>query len=294
MAQSQEPKPKATGANKSVKSDQRGTPKLPLVIEIIPTEDDKKEASENAGERKEKLQLDRNLVRFTQDLRDLTGVLAAIGIFQLIVFGYQAWKLRQTVEVADAQAIDTQRSIVEAGRAATAMENVAAATKRNTELLEPMLRKQMRAYIAIDTGGGTFQDANNRFAGTPVMNNTGLTPARNVSYSVNAAILTIENIAPNDLVIPAVGPIVVNDAGIAPRQQFTIQGVVNETFPANEVQEIMLGQKRRLFVWGIVTYDDVFGGHWWTKFCHNHIFYMGIDNTIKVSSYYHSTHNDAT
>ena len=88
LAHSQEPNPKADGGKKSSKSDQRGTAKSPLVIEVIPTEDAKKEAAENAAERKEKLQLDRNLVRFTHDLRDLTGVLAAIGLFQLIVFGY--------------------------------------------------------------------------------------------------------------------------------------------------------------------------------------------------------------
>ena len=98
-AQSQEPHSKATSTKKGSKNDNRGTAASPLVIEMIPTEDTKKEAAENAQERKEKLQLDRNLVEFTKDLRNLTGVLAIIGLLQLVVFGLQARRLRQTVEV---------------------------------------------------------------------------------------------------------------------------------------------------------------------------------------------------
>jgi hypothetical protein len=101
IAQSQEPHPKATSSEKGATKDNHGTAASPLVVEVVPTEYAKKEAAENAKEREEKLQLDRNLVGFTEDLRNLTGVLAGIGLLQLIVFGLQAKRLRQTIESAE-------------------------------------------------------------------------------------------------------------------------------------------------------------------------------------------------
>lgn len=54
-----------------------------------------------------------------------TYILAGIGAFQLIVFGYQAYQLKNTVKAASEQIADTKRIIAEASRSATAMEEVA-------------------------------------------------------------------------------------------------------------------------------------------------------------------------
>ena len=64
------------------------------------------------------------------------------------------------------------------------------------------MHQQMRAYIAIKIETATHQDKNLKFAVNQVLVNSGYTPAMNVNNSAKAAILSIENISPQDLVIP--------------------------------------------------------------------------------------------
>ncbi|MEP7246492.1 MAG: hypothetical protein ABI885_22830, partial [Gammaproteobacteria bacterium] len=85
-----------------------------------------------------------------------------------------------------------QRSLQIAAQSTKALEDVAEATRANTMLLQPMLAKQMRAYVAVDHGRATFQDENLRFDSAPVFTNTGFTPARNVCYSAVAEILATD------------------------------------------------------------------------------------------------------
>jgi hypothetical protein len=53
------------------------------------------------------------------------AVIALIGLLQLGVFGYQAYKLKQTVESSGEEAKAMERHIGEASRSATAMETIA-------------------------------------------------------------------------------------------------------------------------------------------------------------------------
>lgn len=149
----------------------------------------------------------------------------------------------------------------------------------------------MRAYISVEPGLGTYQDKYLRFASAPIVTNTGFTPARNVSYQVMAAIL--DTLPCEDHVFETFGTKTTNDAGVAPRQSVTISAVVRERFPDSEVEPIMSGEARRLYVWGIVTYDDIFGGSWETKFCHNFVFFKH-DDDVQVKSYFHNCHNSGT
>lgn len=150
--------------------------------------------------------------------------------------------------------------------------------------MKGVMHQQMRTYIAVEVGTATYQDENFKFAAKPELVNSGYTTARNLSYSAKAAIFPIENIRPQDFVIPANGEIINNNTGIAPRQQFSIQGVVENRVPNSEVAEIMKGIKKRLFVWGTITYDDFFGGHWVTNFCLHYFFYLGEDKKIKLAA----------
>jgi len=52
--------------------------------------------------------------------------LAAVTFLQLLVYGYQAKKLRETVESAEGQSRAMERHIGEAARSANAMETIAA------------------------------------------------------------------------------------------------------------------------------------------------------------------------
>lgn len=81
---------KANTTKKTATPDARGTEQSPIAIKVIPPSvTDKKSAADNK-ERDGKSESDWWLVR-------LTGVLAIIGFLQLIVFGQQARRLRQTV-----------------------------------------------------------------------------------------------------------------------------------------------------------------------------------------------------
>jgi hypothetical protein len=172
------------------------------------------------------------------------------------------------------------------------MSDVAEATRNNTALMQQVIQKQMRAYVVADTGTGTYQDEHLNFAGSPVLINTGLTPARNVSYKIVARILNVADII--EAVLSDGGPIQQHDVVLTPKQTFVIQGVVNTRFSDSDVQEIMKGETRRLFVWGTVTYDDIFGSSWETNFCHYYTFYPNEEKKIVFRGYYNPTHNNAT
>lgn len=108
-------------AQEAAKPDERGTEQSPLVIKVLPplNEDEKTAAAQQ--ERKDKSESDWSLVK-------LTGVLAIIGVIQIIVFGLQARRLRQTVnatkDAADA-ALKTARNMETIERAYVKMSHVA-------------------------------------------------------------------------------------------------------------------------------------------------------------------------
>jgi hypothetical protein len=231
------------------------------------------------------------LVWITLALAIITGALA--------FYTARLWKATKTMvdsaeTTSQRQSNEMQASIAEAARSTSALKKIAKVTADNANLMKGVMHQQMRAYIAVEVGTATYQDRNLKFAANPVIVNSGYTPARNISFSTKAAILTIEDTPPQDLVIPENGAIIVNNTGLAPRQQFSIQGVVENRFSDAEVVEIMEGNKKRLFVWGTIKYEDVFGGHWVTNFCLNYLFYAGEDKNVKFLGYYHSSHNDAT
>jgi len=75
---------------------------------------------------------------------------------------------------------------------------------------------------------------------------------------------------------------------------------VNRRFDQAEVDTISKGDSKRLFVWGTIMYDDVFGGrNRETKFSHHFVFYDYANAETgkiehKVESYYSRSHNNAT
>jgi hypothetical protein len=185
-----------------------------------------------------------------------------------------------------------ERSITEAARAATAMEAVAKATTDNTKLMPTLLTKQMRAYLSVEVGNAAYQDATLRFAGAPVVANNGLTPARNVRWSAMARIMDGRDPAATQFL--PIGELPESDMGIAPRQTFVANAAVPDRVPDIEVQEIMAGTTRRLFCWGKIKYDDVYGGSWETNFCVNYSFFRREDKTVGVNGWVYPRHNGAT
>lgn len=225
-----------------------------------------------------------------------TAVLAAITAV-LALATYRLYRAtvslgRDAKQNAADQTTRMERSITEANRAAVAMEAVATATNHNAQLMQSLLTKQMRAYVSVDLGQPLYEDANVVFQVSPVIVNNDLTPARNLSFKVRAGVFDWGNPTP-DIVFPPVGDLIVNDIGIAPRQSFTINAMINR-MPDADAAEIMRGVTRRLFAWGRVTYDDVYGGSWETNFCFNYAFPKGLDEKVRVQGFYYPHHNNAT
>ena len=199
---------------------------------------------------------------------------------------------RGLLRTAKKQSEDTAESIRISGKSVFAMQDVAQATRDNASLLQGIMHKQMRAYVAVDLGLATYQDERLRFAAQAVLVNTGFTPARNISSKIRADILPVGG---SELIdFPDAGPLRLADATLAPRQNFVVHGVVDHRYSDEEVALIMKGDQKRLVIWGDITYDDVFGGHWLTKFCHTFVFYQASDGEIKVNGYFYAKHNNAT
>lgn len=298
-AQSQEKVASQKDTNSGTKKSSQqkpGTEQSPVVIKIQPTPEDKQEAEAREKERKNKEKSEADLVWWTRAL----GVLAGLQLLALLlhagIFGYQAKKLKQTVDTATSQSVEMQRSIAEAARAATAMENVANATANNATMVRDIFHKQIRAYLAVDIGVPTCQEGQLRFAASPVMTNTGFTPARRVSHRISAAILNTN--LPDDFRFEAPPHWNINDAVLSPRQTFVLNSVVRDRYAPEDIEEIMRGEHRRLFVWGTITYEDIFGNGWETNFCHNFFFFKARDTDgaerIRFNGFFYRSHNNAT
>ena len=227
---------------------------------------------------------------------DFTGLLVAATI-GLMFYTARLWRETKTLSdraesSAERQSKETQAAIREAARAADETGRIATATRDNALLMQNILHKQMRAYIAVDIGKALYQDERFRFEGDPVLVNTGFTPARNVSFKIVADILAAE--LADDFKFETYGEKQSHDATMSPRQTFVIYGSVKNRVDDSEVDAIMEGIKKRLYVWGTVSYDDVFGNSWETNFCHYYLFHRTAEGRMKVDGFYHRSHNNAT
>jgi len=294
MAWSQTPSPRQSRQTKTSNpknpsaQDRRGTEESPLFIKEIPTTKTDDESAQDAKERAEKSANDRKVANFTE-------ILALVGALQLVVFGLQSYYLRRTVEAAGEQSADMKRSIAEANRLATAMEEVAKDIAVSTQAaidsvaaLRERTAQQMRAYLCVIIGSGDYQDRakNFKFASRPMLINAGHTPAHKVSYKAKAAIFPVP--LPEDFTFPLTGESI-GAALVGPQQNATMGEIVDEFCDDTEVADIRIGNGKALYIWGIVSYEDVFGHKHFTKFCQTTHF--ATDN--KVYGFFMPKHNDA-
>jgi hypothetical protein len=173
-------------------------------------------------------------------------------------------------------------SIAEAKRSADAMVGVSDSLKINAQQIIESVKiskgiadrqekfgvMQYRPYISIHVGNAHFQDTPNGifFDVIPRLVNTGATPAKDVRFRAWAAVLPMPLPTEIKLGLPATFG---GKNLIAPHNDATITVVVKQTFPTDEVQEIMFRQKNRaLYAWGVVTYRDSFKNLYRTTFLH--------------------------
>ena len=172
------------------------------------------------------------------------------------------------------------------------MQAVADATTTNASMMRDIFSKQMRAYLTVEGGSAWAQTATAHFQGIPVITNNGLTPARNVCFKVLAGIL--DGGSSGSPTLPDIGELIVSDMAIAPRQRFIAASpLVDRVSDEEDVALIMKGLTRRLFLWGRITYDNVFGGHWVTNFCISYHFWTS-DEKRQVGTTFSPMHNDST
>jgi hypothetical protein len=204
-----------------------------------------------------------------------TYILGAVGFLQLVVFGYQAIQLRRTVNAAIGQSEDMKRSIAEASRSASAMEQVAAHIETSAKAaidsvaaLRERTAQQMRAYLTVVVGAALYQDRHKgiRFEGKPMLINTGHTPAHKVRYRAKGAIFPIP--LPAGFVFPPLPILEVGAAVLGPQQNATLSAIVDGFVPDQDVEDIKhIRRGQSLYVWGVVEYEDIFDENHFINFC---------------------------
>ncbi|WP_211455455.1 hypothetical protein [Collimonas antrihumi] len=220
---------------------------------------------------------------------------AALAVATFLLWKTTADLAKETRAGGEMQSEKMQASIDQATRSAAAMEDVARATRDNAALMQSVMHKQMRAYVAVNIGSAAYQENEKgiKFAAHPVLENTGFTPARTVNFKVMAGVFEFP--LPADFVFPDVPVFQIYDTSIAPRQTFVINGIVNDIFIDDEVKEIMKGDTKRLFVWGAVTYNDIYnGGPWQTNFCHHYYYFKNREGGVIPMGSLHTVRNDGT
>jgi hypothetical protein len=222
-------------------------------------------------------------------LEDHNSAITAIASIIIAIFTATLWHATKGMLKASADQSDKmERSIAESAKAATAMENLATHFAENVTTVKDRTAKQLRAYLTVVIFDGIYQDRekNLRFEAKPMIINTGQTPAHNVGFRAKAAILPEK--FPSDFAFPLPDEIV-GAATLGPHQNFVINAAVEGFCDDADVGAIKVGKENALYIWGVVTYKDIFGDEWFTKFCHAVFFVAG-----KITGRYVSDYNEST
>jgi hypothetical protein len=208
--------------------------------------------------------------------------LVLVGIAQVIVYFKQASIMAKSLKGSEDQSVLLNAHIAEAARQAKAMEDqitqtgrladsAAISAKAGTkaaDVVEKRTAQQMRAYLYVDAGEALFQEGATVFEGRPLLINGGFTPANKVSLKIRAAILP--NPLPSDFVFkPPYGFEGSNILG--PRQNVSLSAIVDSGCDDSEVEAVKRGEKKALYTWGTVTYEDIFDATHETEFCRLYI-----------------------
>src|SRR6266704_580495 len=223
----------------------------------------------------------------------ITALAVRAAIKTLGSINAQVEEMRKTGEQTDkliaeniAQSTSMQKSVAEATRLASAMEvvskEIAVSSKaavENVAALKERTAQQMRAYLTVIIGSAIYQERAKglKFEGKPIVVNTGHTPARKVSFRASAAILPAP--LPEDFGFALSGEIK-SSATVGAQQNAHLSAIVDDFVGDAEVEDIKSGNKGKcLWVWGIVTYEDIFGQEQSTRFCQS-LFWFADGKTV--------------
>ncbi|MGD1147537.1 MAG: hypothetical protein ABR961_06280 [Thermoanaerobaculaceae bacterium] len=274
------PVPRSPDTQEQTANNPQGTESSPLFVKVLAAPKTAEETADDRQTRHDQSSANWWMVK-------LTAAVFFVGVIQAIVFGLQARRLKETIkkmdQIAGGQTKDTRDAITQAARSAGAVEQVAAG-------LQERARQELRAYICVVVGEAIFQERtkNLRFSTHPFMINKGATPAHNVRYRAAAEIRPVP--LPADFTFPLPqrdsGPMVVG-----PDQSIQMGALVENEVPDEQVEQIKSGLGGRgLYTWGVITYDDVFGGKHETEFA-IHVIWL---HDARNYGWFQSGHNRAT
>ena len=250
----------------------------PISVSIVRSAEDERRLSDGDREELAKESNDKLVAYSTVVLAVVTLILATVtGLLWVATLRLG----RDAKQTSERQAKEMQNSIAEATRAATAMESVAAAAgvsaRASTDsvtTLKEVTAKQMRAYLSAVTNGGIFQERDKgfRFEIKPVLANTGNTPAHKIRYW--AKIGVFDSPLPDNFDFPDGEDSVVTSFALGPHQNVVLNAMLPDLLGDDEAQEVKAGKNKRLYIWGKVSYVDVFEQEHFTKFSHS-IYWFG-------------------
>jgi hypothetical protein len=156
-------------------------------------------------------------------------------------------------------------------------------------------KRELRAYLTVVIGTGVFQERRDedkggdlKFESDPLLVNTGRTPARRITFKARAAIMPVP--LPNGINLPDAPDEGIGGNILGPQQNANLFAIVDGFCADKDVDSIKYGKgDKGLYVWGRVTYEDVFGEDHFTLFC-QHIYW---DLGDKVRGHYIPGRNDA-
>jgi len=160
---------------------------------------------------------------------------------------------------------------------------------------EDSSKRELRAYLAVAIGEALYQErrvrplSDLRFEARPLLINTGRTPAHKIKFKARAAILPVP--LPANTNLPEIHDFDQSDAMLSANQSANMFAVVDGFCGDDEVDVIKDGSSGKgLYVWGLVTYEDIFGISHHTRFC-QHVYWT---MSGQIRGIYVPGKNDAT
>lgn len=138
-------------------------------------------------------------------------------------------------------------------------------TERQVRIAKKTAYRQMRAYLTVEGGQAGF-DKDGVLTVSPALKNVGQTPAHNVRFFADAALLTVKEADHRSFEVAKHEGLSLMTIGGSEPQLMRIPLQRDRATPA-QVADCLTNSPLKLFVFGQVYYNDVFGKPHVTKFC---------------------------
>jgi hypothetical protein len=251
-------------------ANQRGTEESPLIVRSVKSSDD---AAQDTEDRKDKAANDRETIAINRNLVVIGFLQLAVFVGQLFVFGYQAWKLRQTVQAAVEQSRDMKASIAVAQRAAEAAE-LSAKAAIGVEL--PIISITDFALMEISAGritGGVPPEVSELQL---PFKNSGRTVASLIEQCIETIVVdALPTIPVYEHIYPFVPGTLVEAGKPSPVsiQNYFVRLTAVE-------RDTIKDQTKSLWLYGYISFEDRLGERHESRFCARWVVYkVGVANT---------------